>query len=277
MSRELGSALREARHARGIELSEVHRDLKIRLPYLRAMEEDRWDELPGRAYARGFLATYAHYLGLDHHVLVERYEAGPGSTGEIERIPPDMLPQPGEIHRRRRLRVPRVPLAALALLVLAAVMAWGVLRDSDPSSGNGEGAGEQRSAPQDATATSAAPEPEPEPAPAPEPEPADEEETGGEADRATVRLTATDSVWVCLETDDGEPLIDGEVLVAGEKRGPFKPKPGHALAIGLGNGSIEITIDGRRVEVSDTPDPIGYRIRDGIAKELRAPDRPECV
>jgi cytoskeleton protein RodZ len=281
MARELGPALREARRARGIELSEVHRVLKIRLAYLQAMEEDRWDELPGHAYARGFLATYAHYLGLDHEQLVEAYETGPGSTDEIDRLPPDTLPHPGQVHKRRRLRLrlPHVSLAALVLLALAGVMAWGLLHDSNPGSGSLEEGG-TRSAQDDRISESA---PEAEQAPPPEQEPA-QDAVGSEsasaaedAARTTVRLTATGSVWVCLEEDDGEVLIDGEVLAAGEKRGPFKPKRGQAVAIGLGNGSIEITVDGEPVDVPATSDPVGFRIRDGVARALDAPDRPECV
>jgi transcriptional regulator with XRE-family HTH domain len=62
---EIGSSLREARERRGLELNEIERATRIRSRYLRALEEEQFGQLPGRAYAKGFLRTYADYLGLD--------------------------------------------------------------------------------------------------------------------------------------------------------------------------------------------------------------------
>jgi hypothetical protein len=61
----IGEQLSAARSARGIELEEVEERTKIRKRYLRAMEEERWELLPGAAYARAFLRTYAEFLALD--------------------------------------------------------------------------------------------------------------------------------------------------------------------------------------------------------------------
>ena len=56
-----GSAatLREARNRRKVDLSEVEAATKIRVRYLRAIENEEWDVLPGGAYTRGFIRTYA--------------------------------------------------------------------------------------------------------------------------------------------------------------------------------------------------------------------------
>ena len=62
---EIGSSLREARMRRQLELSQIERDTRIRAKYLLALEDDRFEVLPGLAYAKGFLRTYADYLGLD--------------------------------------------------------------------------------------------------------------------------------------------------------------------------------------------------------------------
>ena len=70
---EIGDSLRDARTRRGIELGEAAQVTKIRVTYLRAMEEDQWELLPDRAYAPGFLRTYATFLGLDGAALVEEY------------------------------------------------------------------------------------------------------------------------------------------------------------------------------------------------------------
>ena len=62
---EIGTSLREARERQKLELSQVEGATRIRARYLQAFEDERFDILPGVAYAKGFLRTYADYLGLD--------------------------------------------------------------------------------------------------------------------------------------------------------------------------------------------------------------------
>ena len=66
---QVGQALREARLKRGLDLYEVKRVTKISVPDLRAMEEDRWDDVraPG---PETLLETYAQFLGLDEQALL---------------------------------------------------------------------------------------------------------------------------------------------------------------------------------------------------------------
>ncbi|HZC28457.1 MAG TPA: helix-turn-helix domain-containing protein, partial [Gaiellaceae bacterium] len=83
---EIGSSLREARVRRGLDLAQVERDTKIRGKYLAALEDDEFDVLPGPAYARGFLRTYADYLGLEGHRFVDEYHsrfAPPDETAPV--------------------------------------------------------------------------------------------------------------------------------------------------------------------------------------------------
>src|ERR1700761_2890594 len=71
---DIGSTLREARmHAR-IDISEVELRTKIRAKYLRAIENEEWDLLPGPVYVRSFLKTYGDYLGLDRRLLVDEFK-----------------------------------------------------------------------------------------------------------------------------------------------------------------------------------------------------------
>ena len=62
MDTGIGAALRGARNRRNVDLSEVAASTKIRGRYLRAIENEEWDTLPGGAYTRGFNRTYAGYL-----------------------------------------------------------------------------------------------------------------------------------------------------------------------------------------------------------------------
>ena len=70
---EIGETLREARMRRRIDMTEVETATKIRGKYLRALENEEWDLLPGPTFVKSFLRTYAEYLGLDARLLVEEY------------------------------------------------------------------------------------------------------------------------------------------------------------------------------------------------------------
>src|SRR5919197_2800793 len=93
---QIGSTLRAARNAREVELAQVEADTKISVRYLTALENERFELLPAPAYARGFLRTYASYLGLDPQHLLDALS---------ERLPPEepalTLPPP-----RRPLPLP---------------------------------------------------------------------------------------------------------------------------------------------------------------------------
>ncbi|HTQ13958.1 MAG TPA: RodZ domain-containing protein [Rhizomicrobium sp.] len=70
----VGQDLRAGRQRRGDDLATVSRVLKIRKDHLEALEEDRFEALPGRTYAVGFVRAYADYLGLDPVQCVERFK-----------------------------------------------------------------------------------------------------------------------------------------------------------------------------------------------------------
>src|SRR5919201_966206 len=67
--------LSEARLRQGFELPRVEADTKIRAKCLRALEDERFEVLPGDTYVKGFLRTYAEYLGLDGQLYVDEYNS----------------------------------------------------------------------------------------------------------------------------------------------------------------------------------------------------------
>jgi cytoskeletal protein RodZ len=71
---EIGSVLRAARVHAGLELRDVAAMLKIRHVFMLAIEDGRYHELPGTAYAVGFVRAYADYLGLDCEAVVRRFK-----------------------------------------------------------------------------------------------------------------------------------------------------------------------------------------------------------
>jgi cytoskeleton protein RodZ len=70
----VGAYLREARETTGRSVGDVAQALRIRRTYLEAIEDGRFDELPGAAYAVGFVRTYAKFLRLDVPTVVERFK-----------------------------------------------------------------------------------------------------------------------------------------------------------------------------------------------------------
>jgi cytoskeleton protein RodZ len=72
---EIGNSLREARLRQGLELPRIETETKIRGKYLRALEEEQFEVLPGETYVKGFLRTYAEYLGLDGQLYVDEYNS----------------------------------------------------------------------------------------------------------------------------------------------------------------------------------------------------------
>jgi cytoskeletal protein RodZ len=72
---EIGNSLREARLRRDIEFAEAEHGTKIRGKYLRALEDERFELLPSHTYVKGFLRSYAEYLGLDGQLYVDEYNS----------------------------------------------------------------------------------------------------------------------------------------------------------------------------------------------------------
>lgn len=72
---EIGNSLREARLRQGLEIPRIEADTKIRGKYLRALEEEQFEVLPGDTYVKGFLRTYADYLGLEGQLYLDEYNS----------------------------------------------------------------------------------------------------------------------------------------------------------------------------------------------------------
>lgn len=114
---ELGRVLREARERQGLDLEAAERATRIRRRHLAAIENERFDLLPGDAYARAFLREYAEFLGLEARALLDEYDL---RFREEEPVPP-----PPVAPRRPRPRLGAVALLGLAAVAaVAAVIAW---------------------------------------------------------------------------------------------------------------------------------------------------------
>ena len=112
----VGMLLGTTRTARGLDVADVARVLRISQKYLEALEDGRNEDLPGTAYAIGFVRSYAEHLNLDGEEIVRRYKGeAEGLNGKSDLIFPKPIPDGG---------VPGG--AVLGLGVMLAAVAYGV-------------------------------------------------------------------------------------------------------------------------------------------------------
>jgi cytoskeleton protein RodZ len=120
---EIGNSLREARLRQGLEFVEVEQATKIRGKYLRALEDEQFDILPGQTYVKGFLRTYAEYLGLDGQLYLDEYNSRyiPGDEET-----PLRAQNKSTVGRSPRVEssVVLVALAAIGIVTALVVVAW---------------------------------------------------------------------------------------------------------------------------------------------------------
>jgi cytoskeleton protein RodZ len=257
---EIGATLREARMRQRIDITDMEVRTKIRAKYLRALENEEWDLLPGPTYVRSFLRTYAEALGLDAKLLVEEYKlrSDPVEAGELH---PIRRPSQRERDRRGRQREPRgLPRGAILGLVLALiVVALFVI---------GQG---QEDEPPETVATTPAQTTEREPRTTT----TERRERRPPARSRVVRLqiVPTGPVSVCLTNINGEVLVGNEILQPGSRTRTFRSK---RFRLVLGNSNARLRINGRARTVPASAGPIGYTItRDG-RRDLPAESRPTC-
>ncbi|MEX0673166.1 MAG: helix-turn-helix domain-containing protein [Gaiellaceae bacterium] len=123
---EIGSSLREARMRHGYELAEAEAATKIRTKYLNALEEERFEVLPAPTYVKGFLHSYADFLGLDGQLYVDEYNAryGAGEDEYVVTTQPRRRPRPSRAHRRVESRVLLLALVGILSATALVVIAW---------------------------------------------------------------------------------------------------------------------------------------------------------
>jgi cytoskeleton protein RodZ len=122
---EIGDSLREARMRRGIDFAEAELATKIRGKYLRALEDEQFELLPAQTYVKGFLRTYAEYLGLDGQLYVDEYNSRfvSGLDDHEPRVRRSAA-QPQRRARRFETNVVVIVLAAIAVLTVIVISAW---------------------------------------------------------------------------------------------------------------------------------------------------------
>ena len=123
---EIGNSLREARLRRQIEFAEAEHGTKIRGKYLRALEDERFELLPSHTYVKGFLRSYAEYLGLDGQLYVDEYNSRyvVGEEDAPMRAPRRVPAARARRADRRESNVVLLALIAIALVTGLVIVAW---------------------------------------------------------------------------------------------------------------------------------------------------------
>jgi len=239
-----------------IDINEVESRTKIRAKYIRAIENEEWDLLPGEVYVKSFLRTYGDFLGLDTRQLIDdfrrRYEHP--TDHELRPIAP-----PG-LERERTGRGPLLPPWAIIGFVLVAVVValFFVGIGTKPKT----------------TVTST-------------PQTAVTNRSGRRTHhrQATVKtpvnlrtvklqLRATGQIYVCLVSGTGKKLIPGLIYNTGQA---IPVETASKLLLTLGNASVKMKVNGTEVPVAPSTSSIGYELIPGSSRVLPPSRQPRCA
>ena len=120
---EIGNSLREARLRQTLDFPEIEQATKIRGKYLRALEDEQFELLPAQTYVKGFLRSYAEYLGLDGQLYVDEYNSR-FVVGEEESParPRRSAPPSRGVHVQSRVVL--LTLLGIAAVTALVIVAW---------------------------------------------------------------------------------------------------------------------------------------------------------
>lgn len=275
-----GRRLRVQRQSRGIEVERIAAQLHLRVAAVEALEQDRYQDLPGPVFIAGYLRNYARLVGLDPEPLIATYRATtPAAETTSLRVSPLPRQEIGSGHIMVRL----ISLALLAAVIAMLVLWWQSRSELLSSAPPGDTTGLTPRAPtglqplnrpsgaatQEAVAasptlplpTAAGPRPEPgsanatdlsrPPAPITEAPPLPVPPAAGSAaetpaapavNPTEVALTFSDSSWISVRDAAGSALLNGQ-MHKGDTR-VLGGSPPYTLVIGH-PGAIAVTVGGR--------------------------------
>jgi hypothetical protein len=121
---EIGNSLREARIRRELDFAQAEVATKIRAKYLRALEDEQFEILPAETYVKGFLRTYAEYLGLDGQLYVDEFNSRFVSGDDHEPRVRRSAARPPRRSRHIGTSLFVIALAAVAVVIVVVIAAW---------------------------------------------------------------------------------------------------------------------------------------------------------
>jgi cytoskeletal protein RodZ len=203
-----------------------------------------------------FLRTYAQYLGLDAHLLVDEYSARFEDPEELE-VPAFAREQRIRTRVRRvgpPSRLTAVGVVAGAIILFLLILGLTAGNDNGKSTSSDQAA-RKGSKHHKKPSTAAAPAPAPSNA------------------QVKVAVVATRPVWVCLVDSRDTPRVNGQILAAGAHAGPFASKE---FKVTVGNGGGDLEINGKLRNTPERSRPLSYAIKASGTQILSPAQRPTC-
>ncbi len=239
-----------------IDISEVEARTKIRAKYLRAIENEEWDLLPGEVYVKSFLRTYGDFLGLDSRMLVDEFKRRHEHPSDHDLRPVGSLGRERERGPRGPLLPPWVAVGLVLAAVVVALYGLGSLGGGgrpSPSAGS-RGSRAPRAHRRTGPTTPAPPPPAPK--------------------TVTLQLVPTGRVYVCLVNGAGRQLIPGQIFVPGQT---IPTETAGKLLLTLGNAAVQMKVNGRTVNVTPSPTSIGWLLQPSGNRPLSPSQQPRCA
>src|SRR5438067_4482374 len=249
----LGETLRQARLDKSVSLADAARDTRIRRSYLEALEAEDFAALPPAVYTRGFLRTYAEYLGLNPQAMVDLYqptarrEPGPALRPAVPHI---------AIPRQIPLRPVLYGIGGIILVAMFGV-AWNWYQDAQHALNQSESAfravrsgtptpiGARLPTPFPIALASPSPTLAPTPEPSPSPTPV--------IDGILVEFRTSARVYVEAAVDGKQ--VFAETLAAGTQRS--LPLAQNSVMMRTSNGSaVDVTVNGAKQDAQSATDPV---------------------
>jgi cytoskeleton protein RodZ len=258
----LGARLKKEREQRKITLDDISLSTKIAPRFLVAIEEEQFDQLPGGIFNKGFVRSYAHYLGIDENQAVADYVAA--TTTALPERPQGEIPERKVPEVRQRgsgdatAGIPWEMFAVGLLIIAFGFAVWGfhsrektappssVPRPADsgsstPPSANldQDGASPQTVAPENRAASHPTASPEA----AAGASPAQTHSTPQDAGAFLVQIKAREDSWLVVSAD-GKEIMQDTLRASAEKSVGAR----NQIVIKTGNaGALDISFNGRKV------------------------------
>jgi cytoskeletal protein RodZ len=248
----LGETLRQARLDKGVSLADAARETRIRRAYLEALEGEDPAALPAAVYTRGFLRTYAEYLGLNAQAMIDLYQ--PAARRDPSPTLRAAVPRVA-IPRQIPLRPVLYGIGGVAFVVLLG-FAWNLYQDVQHSLREGDQLSKVRTGtPTPIGARLPTPLPIALPSPSPSPSPTPEPPTPSPTptiDGILVEFRTNARVYVEAAVDGKSVLA--ETLPAGTQRS--LPLGKDSVTMRVSNASaVDLTVNGVHQDPQTSTDP----------------------
>ncbi|MDO9356190.1 MAG: helix-turn-helix domain-containing protein [Solirubrobacteraceae bacterium] len=251
---EIGAQLREARTRARIEIAQMEAQTKIRAKYLRALETEEWELLPGPTYVKSFLKTYGDMLGIDGRQLVTDYKnthepfQAEGDIGQISKH------TGGRMNRRQQQASAGLGRLIAAAVLLIAIVGGGGYYLVGRDSGDGARAAQATPAPDAVDGDAVADDPGRTPG------------TSARKNVSVVVAATTGGVTVCVRA--GKRIaVPATELRAGQKTAAVR---GRSVVVTADTRAIKLTVGGKRAVLPNGTGPITVTVTDAGVKKASA-------